>query len=88
MRIQAVDRRLVAIDALEADDDLFVRTNMKTLRNTLLGNFLDWCGISIPNGTDAQGMPTGFLLSHGPGRDDHLLAAALAAEGAIRSEAE
>jgi aspartyl-tRNA(Asn)/glutamyl-tRNA(Gln) amidotransferase subunit A len=76
-----------SIDALEADDDLFVRTNMKTLRNTLLGNFLDWCGISIPNGTDAEGMPTGFLLSGGPGRDDHLLAAALTAEGIIRGPA-
>jgi aspartyl-tRNA(Asn)/glutamyl-tRNA(Gln) amidotransferase subunit A len=75
------------IDALEADDDLFVRTNMKTLRNTLLGNFLDWCGISIPNGADMQGMPTGFLLSGGPGRDDHLLTAALSAEGFIRSGA-
>lgn len=74
-----------SIDALEADDDLFVRTNMKTLRNTLLGNFLDWCGISIPNGTDAEGMPTGFLLSGGPRQDDHLLAAALTAEGMIRS---
>ncbi|WP_246498501.1 amidase [Microvirga soli] len=76
-----------SIDALEADDDLFVRTNMRTLRNTLLGNFLDWCGISIPNGTDAEGMPTGFLLSGGPGRDDHLLAAALTAEGIIRNPA-
>jgi aspartyl-tRNA(Asn)/glutamyl-tRNA(Gln) amidotransferase subunit A len=75
------------IDALEADDDLFVRTNMKTLRNTLLGNFLDWCGISIPNGADMQGMPTGFLLSGGPGRDDYLLTAALSAEGFIRSGA-
>lgn len=73
------------IDALEADDDLFVRTNMATLRNTLLGNFLDWCGISIPNGADAQGLPTGFLLSGSPGQDDHLLSMALAAESIIRS---
>ncbi|MXQ10792.1 amidase [Microvirga makkahensis] len=75
-----------SIDALEADDDLFVRINMKTLRNTLLGNFLDWCGVSIPNGFDAEGMPTGFLLSGGPGRDDHLLAMALAAESIIRDD--
>jgi aspartyl-tRNA(Asn)/glutamyl-tRNA(Gln) amidotransferase subunit A len=76
-----------SIDALETDDDLFVRTNIRTLRNTLLGNFLDWCGISIPNGTDAEGMPTGFLLSGGPGRDDHLLATSLAAEDIIRGAA-
>jgi aspartyl-tRNA(Asn)/glutamyl-tRNA(Gln) amidotransferase subunit A len=76
-----------SIDALEVDDDLFARTNMRTLRNTQLGNFFDWCGISIPNGTDVQGMPTGFLLSGGPGRDDHLLAVAMSAEGLIRGEA-
>jgi aspartyl-tRNA(Asn)/glutamyl-tRNA(Gln) amidotransferase subunit A len=73
-----------SIAALEADDDLFVRTNLKTLRNTLLGNFLDWCGVSIPNGTDAEGMPTGFLLSGAPGRDDHLLAVSMAAEDIVR----
>ncbi|MCW6508285.1 amidase [Lichenifustis flavocetrariae] len=72
------------IAALEADDDLFVATNLKTLRNTLIGNFLDWCGVSIPTGFDASGLPTALLLSGGPGRDDHLLATALAAEPVIR----
>ncbi len=75
-----------SIAALEADDELFGAVNAKTLRNTLLGNFLDWCGVSIPNGFDAAGLPTGFLLSGAPGRDDHLLATALAAEGLIRGD--
>ena len=75
-----------AIAALDADDELFGAVNAKTLRNTLLGNFLDWCGVSIPNGFDAAGLPTGFLLSGAPGRDDHLLATALAAEGLIRGD--
>ncbi len=72
------------IAALEADDDLFVATNTKTLRNTLLGNFLDWCGLSIPSGFDHQGLPTACLLSGGPGFDDDLLATGLAAEALIR----
>ncbi len=76
-----------SIAALEADEGVFSAVNTKTLRNTLLGNFLDWCGISVPNGFDAAGLPTGFLLSGAPGRDDHLLATALAAEGFIRAEA-
>jgi aspartyl-tRNA(Asn)/glutamyl-tRNA(Gln) amidotransferase subunit A len=76
-----------SIAALEADDDLFVRTNLKTLRNTLLGNFLDWCGVSIPNGTDAEGMPTGFLLSGPPGGDEHLLSVSMAAEEIVRGGA-
>ena len=72
------------IAPLEADTDVFFRANAKTLRNTMLGNFLDWCGVSIPSGTDASGMPTGFLLSASHGRDKQLLGAALAVEHIIR----
>jgi aspartyl-tRNA(Asn)/glutamyl-tRNA(Gln) amidotransferase subunit A len=73
------------IAPLEADQDLFFRANAKTLRNTMLGNFLDWCGVSIPSGSDSSGMPTGFLLSASHGRDKQLLGAALAAEQAVRT---
>jgi aspartyl-tRNA(Asn)/glutamyl-tRNA(Gln) amidotransferase subunit A len=69
---------------LEEDDDLFVRINRLMLRNTMIGSFLGWCGISIPNGTGNFGLPTGFLLSGGPGLDSELLAAAMAMEPAIR----
>jgi len=71
---------------LEADDDLFVCINARTLRNTMLGNFLDWCGISIPSGTDAGGLPTALLLSGGPGMDDSLLSLGLSAERVVRGE--
>ena len=82
-----VARTAPPIAALDADDELFVTTNIAVLRNTLLGNFLDWCGISIPNGLDDAGLPTGLLLSGGPGRDEHLLSVAMAAEPLIRGEA-
>ena len=72
------------IAPLEADQDEFFRHNGLTLRNTSLGNFLDWAGVSIPNGTDRNGMPTGFLLSTPHGRDEAVLAAALATEDIIR----
>ncbi|MDM7968190.1 MAG: amidase [Paracoccaceae bacterium] len=72
------------IEPLEADQEVFFRHNGLTLRNTSLGNFLDWCGVSIPNGTDADGMPTGFLLSAPTGHDTALLAAALGCEEIIR----
>lgn len=72
------------IAPLAADDDLFVRTNARTLRNTLIGNFLDWCGVSIPCGTGDAGMPAGLLLSGLPNTDEHLLGVALAAEQAVR----
>lgn len=75
-----------AIAPLERDDDLFVAVNGKTLRNTALGNFLDWCGVSIPCGTGEAGMPAGFLLSAPANRDETLLSAALSVEGLARGD--
>ena len=72
------------IAPLEASHEVFFRNNARTLRNTMLGNFLDWCGVSIPNGTDADEMPTGFLLSAPHGCDARVLSAALATEYLIR----
>ncbi|WP_376966974.1 amidase family protein [Azospirillum sp. A26] len=69
---------------LELDDHLFASTNMLVLRNTLIGSFLDWCGISIPNGFDDNGIPTGFLVSGGPGSDHALLALATRIEAVVR----
>ncbi|MDQ0318308.1 aspartyl-tRNA(Asn)/glutamyl-tRNA(Gln) amidotransferase subunit A [Pararhizobium capsulatum DSM 1112] len=76
-----------AIAPLDADQDLFVKTNLKTLRNTTIGNVLDGCGVSIPCGTGDAGMPVGFLLSGRRNADEQLLSAALAAEAVIRGEA-
>jgi len=73
------------IAPLLEDDDAFVRTNAKTLRNTLIGNFFDWCGVSIPCGTGEAGMPVGLLVSGLPGHDERLLSAALAAEEPVRA---
>ncbi len=69
---------------LEADDRLFARENMQTVRNAMLGNFLDWCGVAIPNGVDEQGMPTSLLLSATHRRDTAVLSAALSAEALTR----
>jgi aspartyl-tRNA(Asn)/glutamyl-tRNA(Gln) amidotransferase subunit A len=74
------------IKSLEQDDQLFFATNAKTLRNTMLGNFLDWCGVSIPCGTGDADMPVGFLLSALGGRDETLLGAALSAEAIIQGD--
>lgn len=72
------------IAPLEADVEVFFHHNFRTLRNTALGNFLDWCGMAIPNGSDADGMPTSLMLSARHGRDRQILSAGLALEGAIR----
>ena len=77
-----------SIAELEADDDLFARINLKTLRNTMMGNYLGWCGVTFPNGTDDNGLPTGILLSGAPGSDEQLLSLALTAESIIRDDTD
>jgi aspartyl-tRNA(Asn)/glutamyl-tRNA(Gln) amidotransferase subunit A len=72
------------IAPLEADVDVFFQHNFRALRNTAIGNFLDWCGLSIPSGQDSEGMPTGFMLCAARGRDRDVLAAGLAIETVVR----
>ncbi|MGI9498842.1 MAG: amidase [Geminicoccaceae bacterium] len=71
------------IAPLEADDELFHKTNLKTLRNTTIGNVLGTPGVAMPNGTDAVGLPTSLLISATADDDDRLLAAALSVEQVI-----
>jgi aspartyl-tRNA(Asn)/glutamyl-tRNA(Gln) amidotransferase subunit A len=42
-------------------------------RYTRVGNCLDLCGISLPNGVTATGLPTGLQLMSWRGRDGELL---------------
>ena len=72
------------IKPLEADMDLFFQVNSKTLRNTMIGNFLDWCGLAIPSGADRGGMPTSVLLSAPHGHDAQILGSGLTLESLIR----
>lgn len=68
------------IEPLEADEDLFHRTNLKVLRNTSLGNFLNLPGLALPNGTDEGGLPTSLLICAPSNRDEHLLSHGLEIE--------
>ena len=65
-----------ALQPLLDDEDLFFQMNGRTLRNTLIGNFLDWCGVSLPCGTGADDLPVGLLVSGRRGADAQVLAAA------------
>lgn len=77
---------LVAPDIapLEANDELFMDVNSRILRNTVLGNILDLCGIALPSGRDRNGLPTSILFSAPGGEDDMLLAYGLEIERIIR----
>lgn len=71
---------------LEASDDAFHRVNLLSLRNTMPGNILDLCGVAMPNGRDAAGMPTSLLVSGSHGEDEKLLATAVEIERVIGAE--
>lgn len=71
------------IAPLEADDAYFHKVNLKTLRNTMLGNFLATCGLALPSGRDAGGLPTSILFSAPCGQDELLLSYGLAIESAL-----
>ncbi len=72
-----------AIAPLEADDQLYARTNMAILRNPSVVNFLDGCALSIPCHQPGQG-PVGMMVVGQSGEDRRLLAVGLALEAALR----
>jgi aspartyl-tRNA(Asn)/glutamyl-tRNA(Gln) amidotransferase subunit A len=76
-----------AIDELEADDAFFLRTNLAMRQNTAPGNFLKLPSLSLPNGVDGAGLPTGLMLSAARDDDDGLLMLALAVEALLSKSA-
>lgn len=74
------------IAPLEADTELFHAVNLKTLRNTMLGNFLGLCGLALPSGLDRRGLPTSALISAAGGDDERLLSFGLSIERALRED--
>jgi aspartyl-tRNA(Asn)/glutamyl-tRNA(Gln) amidotransferase subunit A len=72
-----------AIAPLEADDQLYGKTNLAILRNTSVVNFLDGCALSIPCHQPGQG-PVGLMVVGQRGEDRRLLAVGLALESALR----
>lgn len=69
-----------AIAPLDADDDLFHAVNLRSLRNTMPGNFLGMCGLALPAGFDPDGMPTSLMALAPGGADDRLLGLGLELE--------
>jgi aspartyl-tRNA(Asn)/glutamyl-tRNA(Gln) amidotransferase subunit A len=71
------------IDALERDDELFRRTNLRAIHYTFLGNLLRMCGLALPSGADAAGLPTGAQFLAPGGEDERLLSIGLSMEAAL-----
>ena len=72
------------IAALEADADLFVKTNLTLLRNPSLVNMMDGCSVSLPV-HGAGEAPVGLMLAAAGGRDAALLAVASAVETVLKA---
>jgi aspartyl-tRNA(Asn)/glutamyl-tRNA(Gln) amidotransferase subunit A len=73
------------IDPLERDDELFRVTNLRAIHYTFLGNLFRMCGLALPSGTDAAGLPTGVQFLAPSGHDDRLLSIGLSVETALAS---
>jgi aspartyl-tRNA(Asn)/glutamyl-tRNA(Gln) amidotransferase subunit A len=76
-----------AIAPLEADDDVFLAANARTLRITMPASYLDAPGVALPIGPAEAGLPASLLVSGPSSCDDRVLAGALAAEAALRAAA-
>ena len=68
---------------LEGDDELFRVTNLRAIHYTFLGNLFRMCGLALPSGTDAAGLPTGVQFLAPGGDDDRLLSIGLSMEKAL-----
>jgi aspartyl-tRNA(Asn)/glutamyl-tRNA(Gln) amidotransferase subunit A len=72
-----------AIGPLERDEELFRVTNLRAIHYTFLGNLFRMCGLALPSGTDAAGLPTGVQFLAPSGQDEHLLSIGLSMESAL-----
>jgi aspartyl-tRNA(Asn)/glutamyl-tRNA(Gln) amidotransferase subunit A len=73
---------IITPPALEeiSDGDSHWAANRKLVRNTVPGNYLTLCSITMPVGRDRAGMPVGLQFTARGGQEERLLAVAWAAE--------
>lgn len=55
--------------------ELFIQTNVALAANTIIGNILGLCGLSIPLAVGRNALPVGFMIQAPAGHDRRLLAA-------------
>ena len=66
------------MSAVDIDLENYLAQNSQYLRNTTIGNILKFCGLSVPCGFTADGMPIGLLIYGKPFREDVILRAGYA----------
>ena len=75
-----------AIADVEDGGETYAATNIRTLKNTRIGNLFGLCALTLPCGS-ADGLPVGLMLYGAPGCDAELLRLAAAAETALAAAA-
>ncbi|MES0884416.1 amidase family protein [Roseibium sp. SCP14] len=78
-----VARTAPTIAELEESEETYFSQNALILRNTMIGNYLDMPGITLPSGIDGDGLPTGILFATTTGREASLLTAAVELEAVL-----
>ena len=67
---------------IDASMDTYSTWNMQYLRNTVIGNVLNLCGLSVPCGFTKQGLPIGLMIYGKPWHEDVVLRVGYAFEQA------
>tara|TARA_R110002110_G_scaffold64680_12_gene178817 strand:- start:2809 stop:4206 length:1398 start_codon:yes stop_codon:yes gene_type:complete len=68
----------------ECDEpETYAPFNLRSLRNTAIGNYLGLCGLTLPVGRDSAGIPVGLQLLAKGGNDEQLLSVGLAVESLL-----
>ncbi len=57
---------------VDATPESYARFNGEYLRNTSIGNRLEWCGLSVPCGFTDDGLPIGLMI-HAPAMHEHVV---------------
>lgn len=70
------------LESLEPEG-AYPKANMHALRNTVMGNFMGLCGLTLPVGKDAAGMPVGLQLLAAPWQDARVIAIGRAIEARL-----
>ena len=67
---------------LETSLEAYNTRNLQYLRNTVIGNVLNLCGLSVPCGFTSQGLPIGLMIYGKPFTEDVVLRVGYAFEQA------
>jgi aspartyl-tRNA(Asn)/glutamyl-tRNA(Gln) amidotransferase subunit A len=66
------------VNEVDTDLDNYLARNALYLRNTCIGNVLNMCGLSLPCGFTAEGLPIGLLIYGKPFQENTVLRAGYA----------